>query len=83
MPYVLTEKLWLTTDKETAVKDGDPKAHFLLGSKGHVISDDEAVRLGLVNYQEQKKEEPKANKAVFPPETKRQSTRKRRTKKGS
>lgn len=45
--YELTETLWLTADKESVVKDGEPGARFLLGVPGQVIPDEEAARLGL------------------------------------
>jgi len=44
----LTEKLWLTDDRKTVVKDGDKRAAFLLGLAGQEISDKHAKQLGLV-----------------------------------
>lgn len=44
----LDRKLWYTSDHSEVVEDGDPRAAFLLGSKGKQISQAEAERLGLV-----------------------------------
>lgn len=64
MAYTLTEKLWYTADHSRVVPDGDPEAAFLLGPAGHIISDEEAARLGLKG-----KPAPK-NKAKAAPENK-------------
>lgn len=64
MAYVLTEKLWYTSDRKTAVPDGDPRAAFLLGPAGLEISDAEAERLVL------KGTTPPANKKMPAPENK-------------
>lgn len=64
MAYVLTEKLWYTSDRKTAVPDGDPRAAFLLGPAGLEISNAEAERLGL------KGTTPPANKKMPAPENK-------------
>jgi len=45
---ILTERLYLTEDKNSVVKEGDERAAFLLGVPGTKISDKEAKRLGLL-----------------------------------
>jgi len=73
MAYILTEKLWYTADRKTAVSDGDPRAAFLIGPAGRELSDDEARRLGLKSKQpqENKKKQTPPNKGVsFPPAVK-------------
>lgn len=74
MAYTLTEKLWYTADRSRVVPDGDPEAAFLLGPAGHLITDEEAIRLGLVKGKPAPKNKAKpapANKGVtFEPETK-------------
>jgi hypothetical protein len=76
--YTLTEKLWYTADMNAVVKDGDPKAAFLLGLPGHMIDDDEAERLGLKAAA--KAAAPKANKRAKTQANKRAT--KRSTKNG-
>jgi hypothetical protein len=44
----LSEKLYLTADRKSVVREGDPSAAFLLGVPGTVISDATAKRLGLL-----------------------------------
>lgn len=48
MGYELTETLYEPVEKDgTTVKEGDPRARFLVGVPGQTISDEEAARLGL------------------------------------
>jgi hypothetical protein len=45
---ILTEKLYLTEDRKSVVRDGDKRAAFLLGVAGTKIRDTDAKRLGLL-----------------------------------
>lgn len=48
MGYELTETLYEPVEKDgTVVKEGDPRARFLVGVPGQTLSDEEAQRLGL------------------------------------
>lgn len=47
--YALKERLWLTADRDKAVKDGDPDAAFLLGNEGDEIPAEQAKDLGLTS----------------------------------
>jgi hypothetical protein len=63
MPYKVKERLYTTLDGKV-VKEGDPKAAFLLMNEGGELSDEEAQKYGLVE-----------EKAVpAPPATKARST---------
>lgn len=61
----LDRTLWLTADRSAVVEDGDPRAAFLLGTRGKKVSDDEAKRLGLLKEKAEasnKMRRPAANK---------------------
>lgn len=51
--YTADRKLWLTVDREHVVEDGDPRAAFLLASKGKTMPLAEAKRFGLVGEPKQ------------------------------
>lgn len=44
---VAGERLYLASDRVTVVREGDPRAAYLLCGKGQVIPPNEVVRLGL------------------------------------
>jgi len=69
MPYELTETLYLDETREEVVKEGDPRARFLVGVEGQTISDEEAARLGLGGDKPQHKavHEAPADKAMDGP----------------
>jgi hypothetical protein len=46
---ILTERLYLTEDRQTVVREGDKRAAFLLGAEGTQIPDKLAQKLGLVH----------------------------------
>lgn len=46
---VLAEKLWLTKDQQSVVRDGDDRAAFLLGTPGKKVPFDIAQRVGLID----------------------------------
>lgn len=62
--YTATERLWLTADRKSVVKDGDLKAAFLLVIPGGQLSDAEASQYGL---NVAKAEPPAENKAENAP----------------
>jgi hypothetical protein len=43
----LTRRLYLNSDKSKVVEHGDPDAAFLIGTKGALISEEDAKRLGV------------------------------------
>jgi hypothetical protein len=45
----ISERLWLTADRDRVVADGDPEAAFLLVVAGGELDRSEAERLGLVS----------------------------------
>lgn len=55
----ITERLYLTADRKKIVKEGDPKAAFLLAAKGQELPDVIARQYGLL-----KKKKPAVNKQV-------------------
>lgn len=46
--WTADRKLWLTTDRKTAVEDGDARAAFLLCGSGQSIPRAQAEELGLI-----------------------------------
>lgn len=63
----ITERLYLTADKERVVKEGDPGAAFLFATPGKEISAEDAKRYGIAS----KKAAPKpADKEAEPPANK-------------
>jgi len=64
MPYELTETLYLDETREEVVKEGDPRARFLVGVEGQTISDEEAERLGLSGDKSQSKPAPPPDAAT-------------------
>lgn len=51
--YVARERLYHTADRSEVVKEGDPKAAFLLVSEGTQLSEGEVKRLKLEGYFEE------------------------------
>lgn len=47
--YVTDRKLWLTADRGEVVEDGDPRAAFLLASKGKALDAETVERYGLAD----------------------------------
>lgn len=68
MSHVLAERTYRTADWELCAED-DPRAAFLVGGVGTVISDDDATRLGLKSLApaEDKAMVPAEDKAIVPP----------------
>lgn len=64
----LDRKLWLNADKTKVVEDGDPEAAFLYGIRGHLVPENEAIKLGAVPPPE---EEPLKPGEVEPPKKRR------------
>ena len=62
---IVKERLYLTADRKTVVKDGDKKAAFLFAAAGQEMPDNVARQYGLLK--EKKKPE---NKQVEMPENK-------------
>lgn len=83
----LDRTLWLTSDRDRVVEDGDPEAAFLLGTAGKEIPDAEAERLGIepaskkAQAEEKKADEP-ADKAAAAPANKARKAAKKTAKKG-
>ena len=48
--YVARERLYHTLDRSEVVKEGDPKAAFLIAAEGDVIPESEAKRLHLESH---------------------------------
>lgn len=80
--YTATERLYLTQDGKTVVKEGDVRGRILLIGKGGQLSDEEAEKYGLLEKAVEQEEpaapveakaqsSPPAHKAVLaPPEDK-------------
>lgn len=66
---VATERLYLTADRKTVVKDGDDRAAHIFAAKGQPISDVVARQYGLLD-KEKKRVKKAANKMVRSPENK-------------
>jgi len=60
--------LWLDAKQQEVVKDGDPRAAFLLVGAGGQLTEDEARKWGLLK--EEKAKESSANKAKDAPANK-------------
>lgn len=60
---ILDRKLWLTAAQDALVEDGDKKAAFLYGAKGHIRLTAECKKLGYKPLKKKGKEaEPVENK---------------------
>ena len=46
-PYVAKERLYIAMDKKSVVKEGDPKAAFLLSGIGQIVPDYLVKKYGL------------------------------------
>lgn len=68
---ILKERLWWTQDKKNIVKDGDPRAAFLLGAPGQTISDAIAKQYSIINGMLQKQGPIPINKMSKPPKNKK------------
>lgn len=71
--YTTDRKLWLTADKAEVVEDGDPRAAFLLASKGKALDAETVERYSLDAAQDKPGKGPKdkaEGKAVAPVEDK-------------
>lgn len=69
---IMTERLYLTANRKKVVKDGNPKAAFLLAAKGQEMPDVLARQFGLLKKKaETKQVKEVANKQIYPAETKR------------
>ena len=66
---VVSERLYLTADRKTVVKEGDGKAVHIFAAAGQRITDDVARRYGLLE-KEKKRAKKAANKMVRSPENK-------------
>ena len=47
MSTVADRRLWLTSDREQVVEDGDPRAAFLYATPGDEMTDEDVKRYGL------------------------------------
>lgn len=47
--HTVTERLWLTEDRQRVVPEGDPAARFLFATPGTRIHAEDARRYGLVS----------------------------------
>ena len=45
--YIADRKLWLTSDREQVVEDGDPRSAFLFATEGTEVPDEDVKRYGL------------------------------------
>lgn len=61
--------LYLTADRQSVVKEGDPKAQFLLVREGQEISDADAEKYGVSGKKSEPAAEPApaASSAAAPP----------------
>ncbi len=66
---IVTERLYLTADRKTVVKDGDDKAAHIFAAKGQQISDVVARQYGLLETKK-KRVKKAANKMVRSAENK-------------
>lgn len=66
MAVTVDRKLWLATDRETLVEDGDPAAAFLWAAEGDEVDDDEAARVGYKATATKKAPQPEDKQAPAP-----------------
>ncbi len=66
---IMTERLYLTADRKTVVKDGDDRAVHIFAAKGQQILDSVARQHGLLETKK-KRVKKAANKMVRSPENK-------------
>ncbi len=71
---IAKERLYLAGDRKTVVREGDSRAQWLLCAKGHKIPDGYSFKEDM--YEADKEVKEIDNKAIYPPEQKR--NRKRR-----
>ena len=67
---IAKERLYLTADRKEVVKEGDPRAAFLLIAPGQYMSDSDAKRYGLLPEGEVKELKPVQTKEFKTGETK-------------
>lgn len=82
MGFEITERLYLTADRESVVPEGHPDAAFLYATPGKTVSDEEAEKYGLKSASKTEDKAvaaPTEDKAAAkaPAETPKRSTRKR------
>jgi hypothetical protein len=64
---IAKETLYLTADRGTVVKEGDPKAQFLLVREGHELNDTLAEKYGVKGDKSPAATNPEATEAAAPP----------------
>ena len=66
---IAKETLYLTADRQTVVKEGDPKAQFLLVREGQELPDSEAEKYGITGKKAEpaKESDPATSAAAAPP----------------
>lgn len=67
--YVADERLYVSEDGKSLVKEGDPRAAFLFTTPGKHISKEDALKFGLIEDEAKQAKTP-ANKAKAAPANK-------------
>lgn len=67
--FTANERLYVSEDGKSLVKEGDPRAAFLFTTPGKTVSKEDAVKFGLIDEDTKAVKAP-ANKAKAEPENK-------------
>lgn len=67
--FIADERLYISEDGKSLVKEGDPRAAFLFSTPGKHISKEDAIKFGLVEDEAKEAKAP-ANKAKAAPANK-------------